>query len=73
MDEKLRNLKARISEAKDTPEMVYAALFFSDAGMADEVLGPDEGRARLAELCGYRVVEDDDTGQVDLMSAAGRH
>jgi uncharacterized protein with PhoU and TrkA domain len=32
--------------------------------------GPDEGRARLAELCGFRVVEDDDTGQVELIPAA---
>ncbi len=39
----------------------------------DELVGsgPDEGRARLAELCGYRVIEDDDTGQVDLVPAAG--
>jgi uncharacterized protein with PhoU and TrkA domain len=39
----------------------------------DELVGsgPDEGRARLAELCGYRVVEDDDTGQVDLIPAFG--
>jgi uncharacterized protein with PhoU and TrkA domain len=39
----------------------------------DELVGsgPDEGRARLAELCGYRVVEDDDTGQVDLIPAVG--
>ena len=39
----------------------------------DELVGsgPDEGRARLAELCGYRVIEDDDTGQVDLVPAVG--
>ncbi len=30
-------------------------------------IGPDEGRARLAELCGYRVIEDDDTGQVEMV------
>jgi hypothetical protein len=44
MDEKPRNLKAMISEANDTSEIMIdladAALFFSDAGMADEVLDP---------------------------------
>jgi uncharacterized protein with PhoU and TrkA domain len=35
----------------------------------DELIasGPDEGHSRLAELCGYRVFEDDDTGQVELI------
>ena len=35
----------------------------------DELIGsgPDEGRARLAELAGYRVVADDDTGEVELV------
>ncbi len=35
----------------------------------DEVLanGPWEGRAKLAEQCGYRLVEDDDTGAVELV------
>jgi uncharacterized protein with PhoU and TrkA domain len=35
----------------------------------DEVLatGPWEGRATLAGQCGYRLVEDDDTGQVELV------
>ncbi|MFN8035596.1 MAG: TrkA C-terminal domain-containing protein [Acidimicrobiia bacterium] len=37
----------------------------------DELIacGPDEGHARLAELCGYRVREDDDTGEVELVPA----
>ena len=37
----------------------------------DEVLatGPWEGRATLAEQCGYRLVEDDDTGEVELVLA----
>lgn len=44
----------------------------------DEVLatGPWEGRAELARQCGYRLVEDDDTGEVELVpvgaSGAGR-
>jgi uncharacterized protein with PhoU and TrkA domain len=38
----------------------------------DELIasGPDEGQALLAELCGYRVVEDDDTGEVELVPAS---
>lgn len=37
----------------------------------DELIasGPDEGQARLAERCGYRVVEDDDTGEIELVPA----
>jgi uncharacterized protein with PhoU and TrkA domain len=30
-------------------------------------LGPDEGRSRLAELGGYRVLEDDATGEIALV------
>ncbi|MFM7224830.1 MAG: potassium channel family protein [Actinomycetota bacterium] len=41
MDDKPRNLKEMLSEAKDTSELMvdlgYAALFFSDERMADEV------------------------------------
>ena len=35
----------------------------------DELLanGPWEGREALAEQCGFRIVEDDDTGAVDLV------
>jgi uncharacterized protein with PhoU and TrkA domain len=35
----------------------------------DELLavGPDEGRAELAELCGYDVREDDVTGEIELV------
>lgn len=51
MDERPRNLKAMLSEAKDTSELMvdlgYAALFFSDADMAEEVLELEE---RLNEL-----------------------
>jgi uncharacterized protein with PhoU and TrkA domain len=38
----------------------------------DEILatGPWEGRAALAAQCGYRLVDDDDTGQVELVLAA---
>jgi uncharacterized protein with PhoU and TrkA domain len=41
-------------------------------GAGDEVLasGPWEGRAELAQQCGYRLVEDDDTGAVELVPAA---
>jgi uncharacterized protein with PhoU and TrkA domain len=37
----------------------------------DELIasGPDEGQQLLGELCGYRVVEDDDTGEVELVPA----
>jgi uncharacterized protein with PhoU and TrkA domain len=30
-------------------------------------IGPDDGRDRLAELAGFRVLEDDDTGQIELV------
>jgi uncharacterized protein with PhoU and TrkA domain len=35
----------------------------------DELIatGPDEGHALLAQLCGYRLVEDDDTGTHELI------
>jgi uncharacterized protein with PhoU and TrkA domain len=38
----------------------------------DELIasGPDEGQPVLAERCGYRVVEDDDTGEIELVPAA---
>jgi len=38
----------------------------------DEVLasGPRDGRAALAEQCGFRLVEDDDTGAVELVPVA---
>jgi uncharacterized protein with PhoU and TrkA domain len=51
MDERPRNLKGMLSEAKDTSELMvdlgYAALFFADDRMADEVLELEE---RLTEL-----------------------
>jgi uncharacterized protein with PhoU and TrkA domain len=49
--DKPRNLRTLLSEAKDTSElmvdMAYAALYFSDPGMADEV---DDLEHRLAEM-----------------------
>ena len=49
--DKPRNLRTMLSEAKDTSELMvdlaYAALYFSDPGMADEV---DELEHRLSEL-----------------------
>jgi uncharacterized protein with PhoU and TrkA domain len=51
MDDRPRNLKEMLSEAKDTSELMvdlgYAALFYSDDRMADEVLELEE---RLNEL-----------------------
>jgi uncharacterized protein with PhoU and TrkA domain len=40
----------------------------------DELIasGPDEGRARLAELGGFRMLEDDDTGAIELIPAENR-
>ena len=35
-------------------------------------IGPDEGHARLAELGGFRLLEDDDTGEVELVPTAER-
>jgi uncharacterized protein with PhoU and TrkA domain len=51
MDDQPRNLKAMLSEAKDTSELMvdlgYAALFFGDEDIAEEV---DELEERLNEL-----------------------
>jgi uncharacterized protein with PhoU and TrkA domain len=35
----------------------------------DELIGsgPDEGQPLLAELCGYRLLEDDETGEIELV------
>jgi uncharacterized protein with PhoU and TrkA domain len=43
-----------------------------DLVAGDEVLatGPWEGRAKLAEQCGFRFVEDDDTGEIELVPLA---
>ena len=40
----------------------------------DELIatGPDEGHAVLAELCGFHLIEDDETGEDELIPAAGR-
>ena len=39
----------------------------------DELIarGPDEGRAMFAELCGWHLVEDDDTGDIELVPSTG--
>src|SRR5437870_3611641 len=51
MDERPRNLKAMLAEAKDTSELMvdlaYAALFFADDDMAEEVVELEE---QLSEL-----------------------
>src|SRR2546423_562099 len=51
MDERPRNLKTMLSEAKDTSELMidlaYAALYFGDPDMAEEV---NELEERLSEL-----------------------
>jgi uncharacterized protein with PhoU and TrkA domain len=33
--------------------------------------GPDEGHKLLTELCGYRLIEDDETGEDELVPVAG--
>jgi uncharacterized protein with PhoU and TrkA domain len=38
-----------------------------EAGDELIAIGPDDGRDRLAELAGFRVLEDDDTGQIELV------
>jgi uncharacterized protein with PhoU and TrkA domain len=35
-------------------------------------IGPDEGHARLAELGGFRLLEDDATGEIELQPAGER-
>jgi hypothetical protein len=38
----------------------------------DELIasGPDEGQVLLAQLCGYSIREDDDTGEIELVPVA---
>jgi uncharacterized protein with PhoU and TrkA domain len=38
-----------------------------EAGDELIAIGPDDGRDRLAELAGFRVVEDDSTGEIELV------
>jgi uncharacterized protein with PhoU and TrkA domain len=38
-----------------------------EAGDELIAIGPDEGRDRLAEMAGFRVVEDDSTGEIELV------
>jgi uncharacterized protein with PhoU and TrkA domain len=47
------------------PEVVLSA--------GDQLIatGPDEGHGLLAELCGYVLVEDDETGEDELLPASG--
>src|SRR5918997_6188251 len=51
MDDRPRNLKTMLSEAKDTSELMidlaYASVYFGDADMAEEV---DELEGHLSEL-----------------------
>ena len=51
MDDKPRNLKTFLADAKDTSELMvdlaYAALYFDDEGMAESVLGLEENMSHL--------------------------
>ena len=40
--------------------------------VGDELIasGPDEGQAHLAELGGFRLIEDDSTGEIELVRAS---
>jgi len=40
-----------------------------EAGDALIASGPDEGHGRLAELCGFRLVDDEETGECELVPA----
>jgi uncharacterized protein with PhoU and TrkA domain len=40
-----------------------------EAGDALIASGPDEGHERLADLCGYVLVDDDETGEIELIPA----
>jgi uncharacterized protein with PhoU and TrkA domain len=40
-----------------------------EAGDELIAIGPDDGRDRLAELAGFQVVEDDSTGEIELVRA----
>jgi uncharacterized protein with PhoU and TrkA domain len=43
-----------------------------EAGDELIAIGPDEGHARLAELGGFRLLEDDATGEIELQPAGER-
>jgi uncharacterized protein with PhoU and TrkA domain len=38
-----------------------------EVGDALIAIGPDEGHSRLAELCGFRLVDDEETGHTELV------
>ena len=44
-----------------------------DIAAGDEILvkGPWEGRDDLAEQCGYRLLDDEETGEVELVPISG--
>jgi uncharacterized protein with PhoU and TrkA domain len=48
----------------------HVHLFAGDQLIAQ---GPDEGHAELAELCGWRLVEDEDTGEEELVPPTFSH
>jgi uncharacterized protein with PhoU and TrkA domain len=43
-----------------------------EAGDALIASGPDEGHSRLADLCGFRLVGDDETGEIELIPVSSR-
>ncbi|HCV36063.1 MAG TPA: potassium channel protein, partial [Acidimicrobiaceae bacterium] len=51
MDDRPRNLRAMLAEAKDTSELMvdlaYASVYFNDPDMAEEV---DELEAQMSEM-----------------------
>ena len=50
---------------------LYRPRGFVRLAAGDELIasGPDEGKPELAELAGYRLYEDDDTGEIELIPA----
>ncbi|MCP5029876.1 MAG: potassium channel protein [Actinomycetia bacterium] len=74
MDDKPRNLRALLAEAKDTSELMvdlaYAALYFGDPAMAEEVGTLEETMSRLVhEMRALCVVAVRNPKEADAMSS----
>ena len=65
MDERPRNLRAMLAEAKDTSELMvdlaYASVYFGDPDMAEEV---DELEQQMSELA-QALTDQEDAAALD--------
>ena len=62
------NAQLLVTSAVSDYECALAQYIIATGLVGDELIasGPDEGHPHLAELCGWRLVEDDETGEQEL-------